>query len=186
MTTAPYILGGSFAESHRFAQETLGLGRGLYRIVTSAASLKAVRGVDLYLVPGWEKRYDRFQIRSALRWTRMNVIDAADLEPRAEEPAAPEPEPDGLQPAGTQPSLWDTLLEGVEERNPRDAAGVLTPEDIQALNDIEPEPDPEPQAEEPAAEAEPAKKPGRRRSRCKTCGALHYKEDPCPTTPEEA
>lgn len=78
-TAQPYILARTMAEAHSFARGDLGLPHGQYRIVNSAGTIKAVRGADLYLVPGYDKRFDRFQVKMALRWTRMNVIDATDL-----------------------------------------------------------------------------------------------------------
>lgn len=100
----PYILAQSFEESHRFAREELGLGKGHYYVVTSPAVVKGIHGADLYMVPGWEKRYDRFKMASALRWTRLNKIDVAEMRAQAEEPAA---EPDDLEPRGEQTVLVD-------------------------------------------------------------------------------
>lgn len=91
---APYILAGSMREAHEFAQNHLGLGRGHYRLVMTASTLKSVRGADLHLVPGWEGRYDKFSLRGAIRWTRMNVIDHKVAEPL-----------DGLNPPGIQTEL---------------------------------------------------------------------------------
>lgn len=87
MAAAPYILARTFAEGHNYALETLGLEKGSYRIVNSPSTLRAVRNVDLHLVPGWKKRFDRFSMISALKWSRMNVID---VEKQAEEPAETE------------------------------------------------------------------------------------------------
>ena len=87
MITAPYILGRNYEESHKFARVDLGLEPGTYRVVSSPATLSAVRGADLYLVPGWDSRYDRFAMQGALKWTRMNIIDVAEQELESE----PEP-----------------------------------------------------------------------------------------------
>ena len=75
---APLILARTFKDAHAFAQEKLGLRFGYYRVVNSPGSIKAVRGVSLYLVPGWEKRPDRFSMKSAIRFTRNTVIDGAE------------------------------------------------------------------------------------------------------------
>lgn len=74
---APLILARTFKDAHTFAREQLGLSHGYYRVVNSAGTIKAVRGVDLYLVPGWNKRPDRFTMTSAIKWCRLNVIDVA-------------------------------------------------------------------------------------------------------------
>lgn len=97
--TAPYILAKTLADAHRFAQDELGLTRGHYRIVTSPSTIKGIFGADLYLVPGWTQRHDRFTMKSALRWTRLNKIEVA---PR-DRPVMT----DGLEPAGIQSSLFD-------------------------------------------------------------------------------
>lgn len=176
----PYILARTMKEAHDFARETLGLQYGRYRIVNSPSTIKSVRGVTLYLVPGHEQRFDRFAMKGAIRWTRMDVYDVAE---RGAPGAEPEPEPDGLVPPGVQQSLdFDDLFSNV-------GAPAATPPVAEALAPA-PEPEPEPQptldggeALEPTPE-EPVKKPGRRRRRCKDCGELHYKEDPCSTNPE--
>lgn len=96
---APYILARTLRDAHDFAREELGLSRGQYRVVTSPSTLSGRRGTDLYLVPGYENRHDRFAMRGAIRYTRLNVIDV--------EKQAEEPETDGLTPAGTQPELHE-------------------------------------------------------------------------------
>ena len=92
---APYILARTLRDAHEFAREVLGLPRGKYRVVTSPSTLSGRRGTDLYLVPGYQNRHDRFAMRGALRYTRLNVID---VEAEA---------PDGLTPLGTQPELTE-------------------------------------------------------------------------------
>jgi hypothetical protein len=122
VAAAPYVLARTMAEAHAFAREDLGLLHGQYRIVNTPSTLKSVRNVDLHLVPGWQNRFDRFAMKGAIRWTRMNVIDVA--EQRAQEPSVP----DDLEPTGVQLSL-------------------VSNEEAQAFfADIEPEPAPEPRA----------------------------------------
>lgn len=149
---APYILARSLREAHTFARETLGLAHGHYRILNSAGTLKSVRNVDLYLVPGWRKRYDRFAMQSTLRWTRMNVIDVEKTPVEA-----PAPEPDGLAPAGVQLS-FDELFGHI---------GQATSDMVSEGGPAAPEPEAtpaEPEAKEPEVK--------RRRRRCKECGVL--------------
>lgn len=172
----PYILARTMKDAHVFARETLGLPYGSYRIVNSPSTIKSVRGVDLYLVPGHQNRFDRFAMKGAIRWTRMNVIDVeVDGLPQAE------PEPDGLQPPGVQMSMdFDDLF-----------SNVGAPQAPAPAPEPDPEPEPEPQPTLDGGEAiepspEPVKKPGRRRTRCKQCGELHYKEDPCAPNTESA
>jgi hypothetical protein len=202
---APYILARNLRDAHTFAREELGLRQGHYRIVNSASTVKSVRGADLYLVPGWANRYDRFAMKGAMRWTRMNVIDVAEQPAQREDPRGPltddlldlayaedivrsggdttalgfKSESDGLTPPGEQ-----MVIDIPDERPPAFIVRAV-PDDVeppqyhkdivaQVLPDRETEPgvkDAEPTPEQPK---------NRRRSRCKECGNLHFKGDPCP------
>lgn len=212
---APYILARNLKEAHAFAREQLGLRQGHYRIVNHASTIKSVRGADLYLVPGWENRYDRFATKGAMRWTRMNVIDVAKQAVNREDPRGPltddlldlayaedivrsggdttalgfKSESDGLTPPGEQMTLVDAT-DFVVPAEPRDRAEVM--QELEAT--LEPEGWEPPEtldadqvlrlaAGETGAEVAPTPEPkpaNRRRSRCKDCGTLHFKGDPCP------
>lgn len=180
MAAAPYILARSMKEAHAFAREELGLVHGRYRIVNTASTLKSVRGVDLYLVPGWQNRFDRFGMKGAIRWTRMNVIDVAL---QAEALAADRWEdtaytrtiaerynqlrnldaPDGLEPAGVQLTLVTS----------EDAHSFLTTGRDDTISEGGPAVD---QGEDSDSGVK------RRRRRCNDCGTLHFKDDPCVKT----
>lgn len=166
MAAQPYVLARTMREAHEFARGELGLAHGQYRIVNSPSTIKSVRGADLYLVPGYANRFDRFAIKGAIRWTRMNVIDVEKQQ--AEAPAIP----DDLDPAGEQlliPVGDDEASAFVLSTN-EDTAEVSTNGDnmISEGSPVAPEPE----------TTEPPKK--RRRSRCKDCGNLHFKGEPCP------
>lgn len=162
---APYILAKSLREAHVFAREQLGLERGRYRVVNTASTVSSMRGSDLYLVPGYENRFDRFAMRGALRYTRLNVIDVEQMQ--AEEPVM-----DDLEPAGVQLTLIsneeaDAFLVG----EVRELESHLEPEGFELSNE------PDVQAiqilESAARQAEESAKPKRvRRRRCKECGEL--------------
>lgn len=179
---APYILAHRLSDAHRFAQDELGAARGYYRIVTSPGSIKGPVGADLFLVPGWERRYDRFSMKTALKFTRLNVIDVEEWRrEQAEEPAdgpterdlevayrynalrdasqeeEPNGEPDGLDPLGEQITIEDAdgMLTAMGRRDPEIADLVAEPTESDA------------QAEEPK----------RRRRRCKECGVLVDPDD---------
>lgn len=190
--TAPYILARTPSEARKFAEDELGLGRGYFRIVTSPSSIKGPYGADLYILPGWEGRFDRFAMRGALKWTRLKKIDVAEWRQlqQAEEPDVLLPGGgqvggdgvvDDLQPPGEQLSLVSDEEADLLVRN---EATTLTPEDIAELESLlEPEgfelsDDPEVQAkqilESAAAEAE---EPKRRRRRCPECGVLVDPDD---------
>lgn len=154
MAAAPYILARTLREAHTFARETLGLEHGRYRVVNTSGTLKSVRGADLYLVPGWERRFDRFAIQGALRWTRMNVIDRTRVV--AEEP---EPEPDELY----HPEVQLTQVSS-------DEATAFVTETSNGDVMI---------SEGGPVTIESETKKRRRRSRCKDCGQLHFPEDDC-------
>lgn len=182
---APYILAKTMLDAHTFARETLGLGKGHYRVVTSPSSISGRRGTKLYLVPGYEKRHDRFAMAGALKYTRLEKIDAADL--LAEEPVET---PDDLEPAGVQlvitegadPALLADFEAFLDSGSPEPTPLVALVTDgeheteeslLEAVideiaEDIEPAAPAEEEVETPEAE-EP--KPTRRR-RCKECGLL--------------
>lgn len=154
MAAAPYVLARTMAEAHAYAREELGLAHGQYRIVNTPSTLKSVRNVDLYLVPGWKNRFDRFAMQGAIRWTRMNVIDVAE---QAQEPDAV---PDDLEPAGEQLTTVSN-----EEAH----AFLLVSNGDDMISEGGP--------------VQPEETTRRRRSRCKDCGTLHFREDGCPADP---
>lgn len=147
---APHILARTLKEAHAFAREELGLERGRYRVVTSPSSISSVRGADLYLVPGWQNRHDRFAMKGALRWTRLNKVDVAEMQ--AEEPAIT----DDLNPPGEQLTL-------------------ISDEEAHAfIADDGPEvaPDVVEQGHSDLSSNDDKPKTRRRRRRCKECGIL--------------
>lgn len=182
---APYILARTMKDAHAFAQDVLGLQKGRYRVVTSASSISGRRGTDVYLVPGHEKRFDRFSMKGALRYTRLNVIDAADMvEAPVTEPAEV---PDGLNPPGVQDSLlaeFEAFLgeTPTETETPSLTALVTDGEHeteeslLEAVIDELAEEIATDEVTEETAEVEqvevPADEPKRRRRRCPDCGVL--------------
>lgn len=192
---APYILARTMKEAHDFARETLGLPYGRYRIVNSPSTIKSVRGADLYLVPGHGARFDRFAMKGAIRWTRMHVIDVeADGLPTQGDPRGPLTDEvremayaehavrsgqgapgisssvqDGLNPPGVQMS-FDDLFSNIDAPAAPSPAAEPEAEEVKE------------KAEEIAAEEKPAKR--RRRSRCKDCGELHFKDEACASNDE--
>lgn len=203
---APLILARTFKDAHRYAQDVLGLRIGYYRVVNDSGTIKAVRGTEIHLVPGWDKRPDRFKMKGAMRYCRNRIIDVAaqqaasdprgDLTERKLEVAyrynrilasntleteedRETPKLDALMSETFmgETNFFDTAVptpaEVAEAINDGTAGDLLIPFDLD---------EPEVAADSPAAATppEPARKPGRRRSKCKTCGNLHYKDDPCP------
>lgn len=155
MAAAPYILARSLKEAHEFARGELGLPHGRYRVVNHPSTLKSVRGADLHLVPGYQNRFDRFAMKGALRWTRMNVIDHTEgVVGGAVE--------DDLEPAGEQ-----LMIVSAEEAHSFLVDTSNGDNMVSEGGPVAPEP-----------ETDDVK---RRRSRCKTCGTLHFKEDGCPS-----
>lgn len=175
MAAHPYILARTLGEAHAFARGPLGLVHGTYRVINSPGTIKSVRNVDLILAPGWEKRFDYFSMKGAIRWTHMNVVDRT----QAEEPDVT----DGLEPAGIQLTLVSD-----------DEADAFVAGDLRALEAML-----EPAGWEPpetlsanqvlALAASPdalgsdvlADETARRRSRCKICSTLHFKDESCPS-----
>ena len=159
---APYIVARTMQEAHAFAREDLGLDKGTYRVVNSPSTLSAVRGADLYLVPGWESRYDRFAMKGAIRWTRMNVIDVAGQAEKGVDFVVTFV-PDDTVPPKSHTDLVARVLPEDENGNRMISEGGP----VSVLIEVEPEPE------------KPKK---RRRSRCSECGDLHFKDDPCTAT----
>ncbi len=184
MARAPFILARNNREASAFAREHLGLDRGKYRVVMSPSTLSSVRGVDLYLVPGWEKRHDRFAMKGALRYARLNQIE---VQPD-QNPAAV---PDDLDPPGVQLSLVTNLEASAFVEQTQDAPDrVDLMQAIADENDQHELDDPLPLApgsvDAPALVAavgpqviEKVNEVKRRRRKCPDCGQLHFKDEPC-------
>lgn len=156
------VLAFNTREAHK-AASLIGLKPGHYRVVSSAAQIKAVFAADLYLVKGWDRRIERFSMKDAMRYKRgLNLIE---FDPDAEAQPGPEPEVEVV------------ISEGVGDF----FDGILVDDFTDFFETEEPSegsPAPSEPSEDAAQDAEPAKR--RRRSRCKECGALHFREDPCP------
>lgn len=174
----PYILARTMLDANVFARETLGLDKGHYRIVTSPSSISGRRGTDLYLIPGWEKRMDRFAMRGALKYTRLNIIDTA-LDEQAEAPVVT----DGLEPAGEQLALIsdeeaDAFLVGdVRDLEASlEPLGWTPPETLSSEQVLALAANPDSTGSDALDEAEePAKRT--RRRRCPECGDLVEPQD---------
>lgn len=177
----PLVLARTFKEAHAFAKERLGLNVGHYRVNPSAGTIKAVRNTQIYLVPGWKKRSDRFGVQGALRYCRLEVIDVETWEQAPADPRGDLTERQ-LEVAYRYNTLLDLPAEGREigtiagtpviEHESQEAA------DAAVLSEIF-----EPAADETGyiPHGVPTEVPkAKRRSRCKDCEQLHYKDEPCP------
>lgn len=187
---APYIVARNHKQAHVFAREELGLRPGRYRVVTSAGMITALRNVKLYLAPGWKKSPFAFALKTALRYTRMEVIDAEQgLGIR-----------DDLEPAGKQLVLLSEWAAGGEAlinsmHQPIDDAPTspqVSPQEIEELEaQLEPEGWEPPEsldaeqvlrlaAGESGADVAPTQptEDKRRRRRCKNgCGILVHPDE---------
>ena len=203
----PLIIARSFKAAHAFASDELGLRVGHYRVVNTAGTLKAVRGVDVHLVPGWDKAPGHFAIKTALRYAKgLNIIDhaAEASEPKPTEviiTAVPDdtevPQHHVDMVAKVLPTVETDFFDGVDvpplppeepEPTPTCVDCGLTPceEDCraaipEAVAQVTQDDEPEVDAMSAAAATPPTEKPkAKRRSRCKDCGNLHFKDEPCP------
>lgn len=194
MFIAPKIVARNFTEAHKFARETLGLRNGQYRVVTSPASLVGRVG-EVYLVPGWDKRPDRWAMKQKLKYTRLTIIDVAEQETPAEVPETSNGE--NMISEGGPVTIFTEVddkmtpvLEATEEALDK-AYPELSDEEKQDLTEAE--------ADRNAAEARAEQAPadedndvtgddsdndveerplnGRRRRRCKDCGELIHPDD---------
>lgn len=197
---APLILARTFKDAHAYAQDVLGLSIGYYRVVNSPGTIKAVRGTEIHLVEGWDKRPDRFSMKSAMRYCRNRIVD-----PSAQEPTPADPRGDlterQLEVAYRYNRLLDSAVTEAMQTQPGYHGNFPESESTDFFDEpevAEEKPtcvdcgldihaDDCPQYVALVAEGdtmqEPAEKPkARRRSKCKTCGNLHYKDETCPTS----
>lgn len=192
---APLILARTFKDAHTYAKDELGLKIGHYRVVNAPGTLKAVRNTTLHLVPGWDKRPDRFGMRAAMRYGRNEIVDVAAL--RAEEPAEQpvvDPTPEGtdffdavIASEESEPLPEPTCVDcGLTPCDDECKSAVAAEAAAQVAQDDEPEPAASPaevfegaQVTVPGILPEKPKK-AKRRTRCKKCGSLHFKDEACP------
>jgi hypothetical protein len=206
---APLILARTFKDAHAYARDVLGLSIGYYRVVNSPGTIKAVRGTEIHLVEGWDKRPDRFSMKTAMRYCRNRIVDTT-----AQEPAPVDPRGDLTERQLEVAHRYNRLLDLDPETPKLDALMAETtifrsdeavPDSLGIVGGL-PETDffdePEVAEEKPTcidcgldihaddcpkyvalvAEGDThAEKPkARRRSKCKACGSLHFKDEPCP------
>jgi hypothetical protein len=203
----PLVLARSFREAHAFAKERLDLRVGHYRVVNDAGTIKSIRGTQLYLVPGWDKRPDRFKMQGAMRYCRLEIVDVAAEQ--AQEPAPVDERWADTAYTRTIAERYNSLRD-LPEDVPTPKLNALM-KDTDFFDSIDTTPLP-PEAPEPVATCvdcgltphaddcaahqptpadpasntletpePPAEKPkARRRSKCKKCEQLHYKDEPCP------
>lgn len=188
---ATLILAKNTTEANAYAR-LVGLQRGRYRAVRNANSIRGVRHAEVHLLPSFLVRLDRHKILGELRWARtleVYYVDPADLvsnmlettveqpaEPKSELPPADEPS----QPFDVYASIFSSATEATLAFP---EGGLLADTELlldathffEETNGQTPTPQP---VEDPAPA--PQSRKGRRRSRCKACGTLHYKGDPCP------
>jgi len=208
VTAQPYILARTMKEAHSFARGELGLAHGKYRVVTHASTIKSVRNADLYLVPGWDKRHDRFPVKGAIRWTRMNVIDASKIPSRRDlevayrynrlvdmvtdgrhtttaslDAAAVEEiarDLDGLNPPGEQLLIEPEGWEPPETLDAEQVLNLAANPDKTGAEVLDRVAVMQEMSDDLEDEEPEAKPVKRRRRRCDKCGNLHFKTDPCP------
>ena len=181
MAGAPLILARTFAEAHAYAMEDLGLSKGQYRVVNSAAGLSGIRGCDLHLVPGYEGRFDRFKIAGALRYTGLNVIDVAKERAEAAEATPPliygRLSPEELAEFFGIDAEDDVTFTPVLEPEGFVPPEFLTASDVIALAANPDKPAAEVLAPAPETKQEEGVKRRRRRCRVKGCDALVEPDD---------
>jgi hypothetical protein len=153
-----------------------GIPRGRSRAAASASAIRGLRQATVHALPSFKSRRDKFAILAELRWAKVTEWVDVEMPPKrltlaeALEEAFPE-EP--ARPLGhfARPMIQvipttDALEAQLEAEQPIEELGIA-PGDIV---DVE--------------QADAALK-NRRRTRCKDCGALHFKDEPCPA-PKDA
>lgn len=161
---APKIVARNFHEAHTFAREVLKLSQGTYRVVANPAALFGYG--EVHLVPGWDKRPDRFAVRNKLRFTRLTVIDHSEEPAEAQDSSSngdnmvseggpvftifSNPEQwlketdDSLRPADSAPlfEVPDSLHQEIIDELRKVAESDDKPaEEQEVTEDVEPEPD---------------------------------------------
>lgn len=182
---ATLILAKNTQEANHYAK-VIGLPRFTYRAVRDAGAIRGVRNAEVHVLRSFLKRPDRHNILSALRnarWTQTYYVvfeDGKIVDPNP--PATFVTGADGTTEA--YDGMVHMVTGGVHST--KGSLDRATREEIlQEMSDeIEDEEPSEPTAEtEPSEDPAPAEKPERRRrrTRCKDCGNLHYKDEPCDT-----
>lgn len=153
----PLILARSFTEAHAFAADVLGLEKGRYRVITSPSSISGLRGCDLHLVPGYENRFDRFAMKGALKYTRLNVITHEETPAEVPDESF-ERGPDAIVITNDEAHTFfaDSLQGPSFEDSPQESSNEDIAEETSNEEAV--------QAEEPAKRT--------RRRRCSDCGLL--------------
>lgn len=177
MSVATLVLARNTREAHK-AASLLGLPRKSYRVVNSATAIRAVHRARLYLVEGWDRRPERFVMKAQMRLHRR--LEVICFDPAAE--VSPEPKveivehesmPDTAALMGDFNAFFEALDEAFENSEVDSVGDFFDIKETDEGQAAEAQ-----QGEDAAPHEEPARR--RRRSRCKQCGALHFKEDSCP------
>lgn len=190
MAAQPYVLARTMKDAHNFARDELGLVYGNYRVVNSPSTIKSVRGADLFLVPGYQNRFDRFAMKGAIRWTRMNVRDVAAEAAAEATPADLFANQDEIRQAAEAEIAAHIVTAGKIAAHTVTAGKIpdgLEPAGVQPTLDFTTFFDTS-DGDAMVAEGGPVvaevetDAPKRRRRRCKECGSLHFKGDACSDT----
>lgn len=199
-----FIVARTRREANDYAADA-GLKRGDFTVISEVGQLRAARRGEIHLVDGWEQHPKRHALRAALRYTRIEVfeVDAPGAEaPQIATTTTNELDPglaaaiSGLDPRG---DLTERQFEAAYRYNAMLTKADVAQRQVAALERGMPtgivstigQPFEVSSEDEQATETEPSEDPApteeqvaRRRSRCKECGELHYKGDPCPA-PED-
>lgn len=190
MARATLILAKDIRQANQYAK-LAGLERFKYRAVTKAGSIRGVRNAEVHILPGFLARPDRHQILAALKAAKtldVYYVDPADLvEPLESHVASPLDESvydeayainaeidEWIQACTPQEGRLDILEDLSSFAAESEAAHpvtlapgeVVAPALTEAFGDQVVE-----QLNEPTK---------RRRTRCKDCEELHFKDEECP------
>lgn len=198
------ILAGSAKEANAYRRDhDLPTGRAVY--ASSAGIITGVVPSQIHTLPGFAKRRDQHAVKAALKVARRRYRDVIEvtfdergfLTERQLEVAhrynalRDAGAPEDVDPIIAMAAVSFTPEDLVAEQTKPESESVepiLTVEQTEALEQTllgtskGDDQEPSDTSNGSAMESEGAP-PRRRRSKCKDCGTLHYKGDPCPDVP---
>jgi hypothetical protein len=153
------ILARNIREANHYAK-VIGLQRFSYRAVQSAGQIRGTRNAEVHMLSSFWRNPARFTVLNALRWAKLDVyyvdfVDGKVLDGETE----PEAEIEGPSERDLEVAYRYNRLLDAEETDGEEAGEAE-------------------QGEDAAPEAQ-GEAPKRRRTRCKDCGSLHYKDEAC-------
>lgn len=175
------ILAGSAQEANAYRRtRNLRMGRAVY--AHSASIVDGVVPSEIHTLPGFLKRRDQHSVKAALKRARRKYQSVVEFSfdergfvtDRVLEVAH---RYNALRDQGIPEGVDPVIALASVEVTPADIVTEQTPQETSKSDDQEPSDTSNGSAME--SEGAPVAPARRRRSKCRDCGHLHYKGDPC-------